>query len=65
MELRGLKLKTVVRFQGRMRLRERLCNMAFKSCIVTENWKTDAIVPFYKGKWGAGRLYFAWHICLP
>ena len=28
----------------------RLCNMAFESCIVPEDWRSAVIVPLYKGK---------------
>ena len=28
----------------------RLCNMAFKSSVVSEDWRSAVIVPMYKGK---------------
>ena len=28
----------------------KLCNMAFESCIVPEDWRSAVIVPLYKGK---------------
>ena len=28
----------------------RLCNMAFESCVVPENWRSAEIVLLYKGK---------------
>ena len=28
----------------------RLCNMAFESCVVPEDWRSVVILPLYKGK---------------
>ena len=30
----------------------RLCNMAFESCVVPEDWRSDVTIPLYKGKRG-------------